>query len=133
MGENCTKTYEEWKAEHGVKYSLSEAVVANTADDKLPLNRKEALIAIEYLRQKAISNNSDSQPYFINEETGDKIFESNADVRHTMMYHNADQIKVIGVYDKLIEKAHNPKCIVGAHKGFWSHATGQCLWMVGGA
>ena len=90
----------------GKRYSLSDSVIADSNADILPTTRKEALEVIERMREKASATNDDGLPYFVNKETGKKIFVSNGDVRHTMMYHNIDQIKVIGVYDRLIEKAH---------------------------
>ena len=54
---------------------------------------------------KVLGAKEDGLPYFVNDETGNKFFVSNGDARHTMMYHNINQIKVIGIYDKIIKKA----------------------------
>ena len=102
---SATETTGEFSESEDIRFSVGEAVVANTKEDSLPLTRKDAIARLKELRQKAIETNEDGLPYFVNEETGIKVFVSNADARHTMMYHNTDQFKVIGVYDRLIANA----------------------------
>lgn len=85
-----------------LQYSVNDSIVVNSNFDELPTSRNEALKMIEKLREKAARTNEDGLPYFVNNQTKRKIFVSNGDVRHAMMYHNIDQIKAIGVYDKII-------------------------------
>ena len=102
---SATENSGEYSESEDIRFSTKEAVVANTTEDNLPLTRKGALDRLEVLRKQASEANEDKLPYFVNDETGIKVFVSNADARHTMMYHNEDQVKVIGIYDKLIAKA----------------------------
>ena len=102
---SATETTGLFSESEDIRFSVGEAVVANTKEDSLPLTRKDAIARLKELRQKAIETNEDGLPYFVNDETGIKVFVSNADARHTMMYHNTDQFKVIGVYDRLIANA----------------------------
>ena len=102
---SATDNTGEFSESEDIRFSTKEAVVANTVEDNLPLTRKGALNRLDALRKQASAANEDKLPYFVNDETGIKVFVSNADARHTMMYHNEDQVKVIGIYDKLISKA----------------------------
>ena len=69
-------------------------IIATTSEDKLPQTRKEALTMLDGMKQP-----------FPNDDQGYEIYVSHADAKHTMSYRNIDQIKVVGIVDKVIKNA----------------------------
>ena len=69
-------------------------IIATTSEDKLPQTRKEALAMLDGMKQP-----------FHNDDQGYEIYVSHSDAKHTMSYRNIDQIKVVGIVDKVIKNA----------------------------
>ena len=96
-----TKAFKAWFGD----WELMQKEVVNVIIDNNITNRKEAIIALTSLKEEQRRKNPDGGEYFICEDTGDKIYVSNSDAKHSMSFRNADQIKLVGSIDKIIANA----------------------------
>lgn len=96
-----TKSFKRWFGD----WELAAKIVKNVFISSSIKDRKEALQALANLKEKQRSLNADGGEYFICNDTGDKIYVSTSDAKHTMGFRNDDQIKLIGDIDKVISNA----------------------------